>query len=171
VLVRPRRFFRTGVAPGDQAPGLVFAVAVSLTFVAGRFATVPGSIPSFGGGGGLSVALSLLAVGLFVAPAVLHLTAALQTLGLLLVVSDRAGVSETVQVLAYATAPCALAGLPSPELRLLCGAYGTFLLVLGTSVVHRTDPARAALASLLPAVLVFGYGFGGVRALGALLGG
>lgn len=171
VLVRPGRFFRTGVAPGDQAPGLVFGVVVSLCFVAGQFATAPESIPSFGGGGGLTVALSLLVVGLFVAPAVLHLTAALQTVGLLLVVPDRAGVSETVQVLAYATAPCALAGLPNPELRLLCGAYGTVLLVLGTSVVHRTDPVRAALASLLPAALVFGYGFGAIRALGVLSGG
>ena len=25
VLVRPQQFFRNGVAPGDQAPGLVFA--------------------------------------------------------------------------------------------------------------------------------------------------
>ncbi|PSQ39591.1 hypothetical protein BRD13_02695, partial [Halobacteriales archaeon SW_5_70_135] len=30
VLARPFRFFETGVAPDDQAPGLVFAAAVVL---------------------------------------------------------------------------------------------------------------------------------------------
>ncbi len=170
ILVRPRRFFRTGVAPGDQAPGLVFAVVVSLVAVAGTFAARPESVPAIGGGRPPGVVVTLLAVALFVAPALLHLTAALQTLALLLVVRDRAGVSETVQVIAYATAPCVLVGVPVPAVQALCGLYGTALLILGTSVVHRTSLARAAVASVLPATLVFGYGFRGFRALSALGG-
>ena len=164
VLVRPRTFFRTGVAPGDQAPGLVFGVVVALAFVGGLFAGDPSTIPSVGAGPVASVVLWLLAVALFVAPATLHLTAALLTLTLRATVRDRAGVSETVQVVAYAAAPCALAGAPVPWLRVLCGLYGAVLLVVGVREVHRTTFARAAVAAALPAALVFGYGF---RAFGA----
>ncbi len=168
VLVRPRRFFRNGVAPGDQAPGLVFAVCVALGYTSLRFALVPGSVPSFGGGGALSVVLGLAVVSLFVAPAVLHLVAALQTLLLVALVPDRAGVSETVQVVAYAAAPCVLAGVPSAALRLACACYGAALLAVGVSEVHRTSLVRALAATALPAVLLFGYGFGGVAAAAAL---
>ncbi|WP_101297895.1 YIP1 family protein [Halegenticoccus soli] len=169
VLVRPRRFFRNGVAPGDQAPGLVFGVAVALCFVGGLFAFSPSEIPAIGVGPGLSAFLALLLVALIVAPAVLHLTAALQTALLILAVRDRAGVSETVQTVAYAAAPCALAGIPIPELRALCAVYGAVLLAVGLSVVHRTTLARAALASALPSALVFGYGFRGFGAIAHLL--
>jgi hypothetical protein len=168
VLVRPRAFFRTGVVPGDQAPGLVFAVVVALAFVGSRFLFVPATVPSIQGGATLSALLALLAVGLLVAPATLHLTAAIQTLLLIAVVRDRAGVSETVQTIAYATAPCALAGLPSPELRAACAAYGTFLLVVGLAEVHGTSLKRATVAGALPAALVFGYAFGGFGAIVAV---
>lgn len=164
VLVRPRRFFRTGVAPGDQAPGLVFAVVVTLTYVGSRFAFVPGAAP-VGGRPLLSAALALAAAGLIVAPAALHLVAALQTLLLAVLVPDRAGISETVQVIAYATAPCALAGVPVAGLRVACTLYGASLLVVGTAVVHDTSLPRALVATAIPAVLVFGYAFGGIFAL------
>lgn len=173
VLVRPRRFFRTGIAPGDQAPGLVFAVVVALAYVSGLLASgawaVPPDLPVVGGTGALATAFLLLAVALVLAPATLHLTAALQTLLLLAAVDDRAGVSETVQTVAYATAPCALAGLPVPELRAFCTLYGAALLVVGLREVHGTGLGRAALAGVLPAALVFGYAFRGVAAVAALL--
>ena len=168
-MVHPRRFFRTGVAPGDQAPGLVFADAVACCFVAGLFAFAPGSIPAFGGGGALSAALALLATALLIAPATLHLTAALQTVLLVFAVRDRAGVSETVQVLAYAAAPCALAGAPVPVLRAACAGYGAVLLAVGIGEVHDVSLGRAALVSALPAALVFGYGFRGFDAVATLL--
>jgi hypothetical protein len=168
VIVRPRGFFRDGVVPGDQAPGLVFAVVVALVFVTTRFLLVPTTIPSIEGGPLLSATLALLAVGLLVAPATLHLTAAIQTVLLMLVVDDRAGVSETVQTVAYATAPCLLAGVPVPELRGLCALYGAFLLVVGLAEVHDTSLARAAVAGALPASLVFGYAFGGFGAFVAV---
>lgn len=170
VLVRPRRFFRNGVAPGDQAPGLTFAVVVTLVYVGTRYALVPGTAPVFGGRPLLSAALALAAVGLVVAPLVLHLVAALQTLLLVPTVPDRAGVSQTVQVVAYATAPCALAGLPFEPLRLACALYGAGLLALGVSVVHEAALPRAAVAAALPAVVVFGYAFGGLFAAEAVLG-
>jgi hypothetical protein len=170
VLVRPRRFFTNGVAPGDQAPGLVFAVAVTLFYVGSRFALDPASVTTFGGQPYVSAAIVLAAAGLIIAPAVLHLTAALQTILLMVSVRDRAGVSETVQVLAYATAPCALAGLPVPGIRVACAAYGFVLLVVGTSIVHDVSVPRAALVVAVPAVVVFGYAFGGLFALETVTG-
>lgn len=169
VLVRPRRFFRAAVAPGDQAPGLVFAMAVVLVAEATRYALVPDAHPVVAGAPRLSAALFLGATVLLVAPAALHLVAALQTLLLLPFASDRGGVSETVQVIAYASAPCALAGPPVPELRALCAAYGAWLLVVGLREVHGLSTRRAAVLGAPPAVLVFGYGFRGFAAAEILL--
>ena len=170
VIVRPRRFFHNGVAPGDQAPGLVFAVAVTLVYLGSRFGLDPASAPTFGGRPYVSVLLVLVAAGLLVAPATLHLTAALQTILLVLSVRERAGVSETVQVIAYATAPCALAGLPVPGVRVACTAYGFVILILGVSVVHGVSLPRTALVVAIPGVVVFGYAFGGLFALEAVTG-
>lgn len=186
VLVRPRRFFRTGVAPGDQAPGLVFAVAVAVVYVAGRFAFLPTARPEFFPSAGASVLVGLLVAALILAPAALHLTAALQTLVLMATVPDRAGVSETVQVLAYATAPCALAGVGVPPAvcgagcptletavagwRLACALWGAGLLAYGTSAVHGTSLPRAVAVTALPALVVFGYLFGGLFAAETALG-
>jgi hypothetical protein len=171
VLVRPRRFFRNGVAPGDQAPGLTFAVVVALLYVLGLFAFQPSEIPDLGGGTAVPLVLSLLAVGLVVAPATLHLTAALQTVLLMLTVRDRAGVSETVQVVAYATAPAVVAGLPVPEVRIVATLYGAALLVVGLATVHGTSLGRATVAGLLPATLVFGFAFRGLTPLVAFVEG
>nr|WP_284014008.1 YIP1 family protein [Halobaculum sp. DT92] len=169
MLVRPTRFFRTGVAPGDQAPGLVFAVCVAVAFAGVQFVLDPVTIPTAFGGPGVSAAVSLLFVAVFLAPAALHLTAALQTVVLILLVRDRAGISETVQVLAYASAPCALAGPPVPELRAACALYGAGLLALGVREVHDTSTLRAAVATALPSALVFGVGFRGFAAVETLL--
>ena len=170
VVTRPRRFFHNGVAPGDQAPGLVFAVGVSLAYVSVRLTLVPDVRPVIAGRPGVSVVFALLATGLLLAPLTLHLAAALATVSLMAVVDSRAGVSRTVQVVAYAAAPCALAGPPEPALRLVATAYGAVLLVVGLATVHRTSLPRAAAAALLPGALVFGYGFGGFAAAVAVAG-
>lgn len=170
VLTRPRRFFRNGVAPGDQAPGLVFAVGVAVAYLGLRFLLLPSSVPSLGGGRGVSALLTLALVGLLVAPAILHLVAALQTLLLLALAPERGGVSETVQVVAYAAAPGVFAAVPVPWIRLLAAAWGATLLVVGLAVVHRVSLPRAAVAGALPALVVFGYAFGGVFALEAVAG-
>lgn len=166
VLGRPKRFFENGVAPGDQAPGLVFAVVMAVAYALLLALLDPAGFPA---AGPLRAAVVVLVVALLVAPALLHLLAAIQTLCLLVVVRDRAGVSETVQVLAYATAPCPLAAAPIPELRVACCLYGSALLLVGLTTVHRTTSGRAALAGALPAALLFGYGFRGFDALGVLL--
>ncbi|QCJ46626.1 YIP1 family protein [Haloprofundus sp. MHR1] len=174
VLIRPRRFFRNGVAPGDQAPGLVFGVLVALCFVGGMLAfsseTVLGTelVPLVADSRAVTSLLVLLVVALFVAPATLHLTAALQTVLLVLAVRDRAGVSETVQTIAYATAPCVFAGVPIPELRVVCALYGAGLLTIGISEIHRTSLFRAALVSAIPSAFVFGFAFRGLGPLVAL---
>jgi hypothetical protein len=179
VLFRPRRFFRNGVAPGDQAPGLVFGVLVALCYVGGILWFTPGRVleltpdtgfvPLLAGSRSTTSLLFLVAITLFVAPATMHLLGALQTLFLIATVRDRAGVSETVQTVAYAAAPCVFAGYPSPALRVLCTVYGAVLLVVGLSVVHRTSLVRASVAGALPATILFGYGFGGVAAATTLL--
>ena len=164
VLVRPRQFFQAGVAPGDQAPGLVFAVAVAVVYTVGLFAFVPGRIPEWSVGPGVSAALGLAAVTVVIAPAALHLTAALQTVLLIVAVPDRAGVSETVQVVAYAAAPCVAAGVPIPAVRAGCTLYASALLVVGLREVHGTTTGRAMLAGAIPATLLFGTVFGGIDA-------
>ena len=169
VLARPRQFFRNGVAPGDQAPGLVFAVVVALAYTVGLFWSVPARIPSLAGGAGVSAGIALAAVALVVAPATLHLTAALQTVLLILLVDDRAGVSETVQVIGYAAAPCVFAGIDVPAVRFGCALYAAALLVVGLREVHGTTTARALLTAAIPAVLLFGTAFGGIPAGEALL--
>lgn len=170
VLVRPRRFFRAAVSPGDQAPGMVFASIVAVVYVAGRFAFVPATRPALAGRPLLSMVLALALVALALAPLLLHFAAALCTLSLRPVVAERAGVSETVQVVAYASAPCVFAAIPFPAIRLACALYGSGLLVVGLAVVHETTLLRAALAAAVPALLVFGYAFGGLFAFEALTG-
>jgi len=169
VLVRPRQFFRTGVAPGDQAPGLVFAALVVLVEEGTRLALVPGAYPVIGGQPVASRALGLALAVVLVMPATLHLTAALQTVLLMPFVPDRAGVSETVQVLGYATAPCVLAGPPAAPLRLLCAVYGFVLLAIGMHEIHDIGPLRTLPLVAVPGAIIFGYGFRGFLAAEQLL--
>ena len=170
VLAHPRRFFTNGVAPGDQAPGLAFAVVIAVVYVGGLLAVQPETIlgtsvvPILGDSTLLTMVLVVLVTAVVAAPAGLHLAAAIQTVLLMLFVDDRAGVSETVQVLAYATAPCALAWLPSAAVTAGCALYGVGLLVVGLAVVHKTTLPRATLAAALPATLVFGVAYGGLWA-------
>jgi len=169
-MIRPRRFFRAAVAPADQAPGLTFVMAVVGIAVGTRLALVPGATPVYLDAPALSALFVLAAFVLVVGPVSLHLAAAFQTVLLILVVRDRAGISETVQTLAYATAPCVFAGVPVPAVQAAVGVYGTVLLVTGLAVVHETSPVRAALAGLPVAAAVFGGAFGAAPALSAVLG-
>ena len=174
VLVRPRRFFENGVAPGDQAPGLTFAVVVAFLHVGGRLLLAPASLSGYGrvaaatGSPALTAAVVVGVACFLVAPLVLHLAAALATLSLLPVVEDRAGVSQTVQVVAYAAAPAVFAAVPVPAVQLAAAAYGTVLLVVGLAVVHGTSLPRAAAAGAVPAVFVFGFALGGIAAFEAV---
>lgn len=169
VLVRPRTFFRHGVAPGDQAPGLTFAAVVVLGAVGSWLWLGSGGYPVFDGRPYVSAVLVLLVAVVLVAPAAIHLTAAVQTVLLMAAVPHRAGISETVQVICYATAPCVLAGLPSPWVRSAVTLYGAGLYVLGIATVHDVRPIVAVVVGILPAVAVFGLGFGGIDALATLV--
>ena len=169
-LVRPRRLFRSAVAPADQAPGLVFAATVVFVEELSRVLLGLAVSPVLGGRPTVSVVFWLALATVLVAPAALHLVAALQTLILMPFAPERAGVSETVQVLAYAGAPCVFAGLPYPGIRVLATGYGTALLVVGVSEVHDVSLPRAAALTAVPAALVFGYGFRGFAALSEVTG-
>ncbi|WP_332899590.1 YIP1 family protein [Haladaptatus sp. CMSO5] len=170
VLVRPRRFFRAAVAPGDQAPGLVFAGLVVTIEEATRFLLVENAYPIFGGQESLSFIFALALAALFVAPAALHLTAAIQTLLLIPFAPERGGVSETVQLLAYAAAPCVFAGIPIPAVRAACALYGAVLLVVGVHKIHQVSIPRALVLGAIPAAIIFGFGFRGFPAFATLLG-
>jgi Uncharacterized protein conserved in archaea len=165
LLVRPRQFFHTKVAPGDQAPGITFAAAVVLVAEGSRVAVFDGSYPVVGGQPVLSAVLWVLLATVLVAPAGLHLVAALQTVLLVATLENRAGVSETVQVICYALAPCAFAGVPSLWVQAAVALWGAGLLVAGVAAVHDVSPVTGLAVAAVPAVLVFGYGFDGVDAV------
>jgi len=169
VATAPSRFFRTGVAAGDQAPGLTFAMLVVLVAELTRFAFVPDAYPVVADSTLLSGALWIGVAVLLVAPAGLHLLAAVETLLLAAFAPDRGGVSETVQVIGYASAPCVFAGIPAPAVRAVCGLYAFALLVVGIRVVHSVSTNRAIGLALVPGVVAFGYGFRALDAIDTLL--
>jgi len=169
VATAPSRFFRTGVASGDQAPGLTFAMLVVLVAETTRFAFVPEAYPVVADSTLLSGALWIGVAVLLVAPAGLHLLAAVETLLLAAFAPDRGGVSETVQVLGYASAPCVFAGIPAPMVRAVCGLYAFALLVVGIRVVHRVSTQRAVALAFVPGVVAYGYGFRALDAIVTLL--
>ncbi|MFB6196843.1 MAG: YIP1 family protein, partial [Halobacteriaceae archaeon] len=159
ILIKPSEFFERGITPGDQAPGLIFAMVTSAVAALFHLLTFPAYALVFGDRPALSMLLVFAFIVLFITPISLHVVAAVETLGLIGLVPNRNGISETVQVIGYSTAPCALAGLPSPTLRVVVTAWGVALLMYGTMVVHDADPLRSSVASLLPSMLVFGFGF------------
>ena len=178
-LIRPRRLFVNGVAAGDQAPALTFAIAVAGVFTLGWIVADPGVVPGIVDSTAVSAVVLLLVVVALAAPVGLHLTAAAATLAVLvasiefdsgLSLRDRAGVSETVQVVAYASSPMAFAGPPIPALRVVCGVYAAVLLVIGVRVVHEMTPLRTLVAALPPAVIGFGIGYRVVPSFRALIG-
>ena len=178
-LVRPRRLFTNGVAPGDQAPALTFAVAVAAVYALGWILSDPSVIPGIVVSVPVSAAILFLLVVVLVAPVGLHLTAAVATLSVILAsveydgglaLRDRGGVSETVQVVAYASSPMALAGPPIPELRVACGAYAAALLLIGFRTVHGMTPLRTLVAGVPPALLGYGVGYRVIAAVRTLFG-
>ena len=76
---------------------------------------------------------------------------------------------ETVQVVAYASAPLALAGPALPGVRVLCGAYATLLLLVGLHTVHETTPLRTLVAGVPPALFGYGVGYRVVDAIRTVL--
>ena len=169
VITTPHEFFRNAVAPGDQAPGLVFLAVVVALEESVRYALVPAAAPVVGGRPVATAVLAVLVTVVLIAPTGLHLLAAIQTVLLWPITADRAGISETVQLLAYATAPCVVAGVPWPPLQAAATGYGAVLLIVGLSTVHEISYWRGALAGLVPAALLYGVAFGGFLALGTIV--
>lgn len=158
VLRHPVRFFGQAVSPGDQGPGLAFAMLVVLVEESTRLYLVPEARPMVGESAVIGSILFIAIAALLIAPLSLHAFAALETV-ILLGSPSRGGVSETVQVLAYASAPCVFIGLPVPEVRILAGLWTTALLAVGFQVVHDLPPPLAVLYPTPAAVIAIGYGF------------
>lgn len=161
VLLRPRQFFARKVAPGDQAPGLTFAATVVFVAEATRLVTVTDGYPVVAGQPLASAVFWLLALVVLVVPAGIHLTAAVQTVILIGTVEQRAGVSETVQVICYSLAPIAFLGLPSVPAQAAAVVWSGCLFVFGMATVHDISLPKTVVASAVPAVVLLGYGFGG----------
>ena len=177
--MRPRRLFANGVAPGDQAPALTFAIAVAAAFTLGWLIADPAAVPGIVASVPVSALVTLLVVIVLAAPVGLHLTAAVATVSVIVAsveyddglgLRDRGGVSETVQVVAYASSPMALAGPPIPLLRIACGAYAVALLLIGFRVVHRMTPLRTLVAGVPPALLGYGVCYRVIASVRTLLG-
>jgi hypothetical protein len=161
VLLQPATFFREKIAPGDQAPGLTFAATVVFFAEAVRLATTPDAYPVVADQPAASAILWLLAIMVLVTPAGIHLTAALQTVVLIMGTNDRAGVSETVQVICYSLAPLAFLGVPSVWVKTAVVLWAGGLFVYGIATVHGVRPARALVLAGAPALMLVGYGLGG----------
>ncbi|MDL0126147.1 YIP1 family protein [Halobacterium salinarum] len=166
VLLNPVSFFDEAVSPGDQAPGLVFAMVVVGVVAVTELAATPSDALAFPTADWLAAVLTVALVVLLVTPAAVHALSAIQTLCLVIatISESRGGVSETVQLIAYAAAPCVVTGLGVPVLTLLAGVWAWCLLVVGTSVVHEISLPRAVIAAAVPGVLAFGAGFGAIPA-------
>lgn len=158
VLRHPARFFRAAISPGDQGPGLAFAMLVVLLEESTRLYLLPDARPMVSGSYVIGSILFVAIAALLIAPLSLHAFAALETF-LLLGVESRGGVSETVQVLAYASAPCVFIGIPVPEIRVLAGLWTAVLLAVGFRVVHDLPYPLAVIYPMPAAILAVGYGF------------
>jgi SSS family solute:Na+ symporter/sodium/proline symporter len=80
--------------------------------------------------------------------------------------SERAGVSETVQVLAYATAPCVFAGIPILQLQAIVAVCVVVLGLLARVTYPALSTPDAAIATL--AESFFGPVVGGILLLAVL---
>ena len=169
LITRPRQFFREDVEPDRHLPALAFAMLVVAISETLRLALVPDAHPVFGGLAVPSALLWLVAVVLVVTPIVLALVTAVQTLLVKAFVDDPGDPTETAQIVAYATAPCVLAGVPIPEVTALVVIWGTVLLAIGVSEVHGPWFEPALALSAIPSAIVFGFGFRGIGAVETLL--
>lgn len=171
VLTRPTTFFTSRVSSGEQAPGLTFAMAVVALEETTRLVLRTKAIPELVESPLVAGIITLTIAVLLITPAALHLIGGVQTVVLMLTLDERGSVSETVQVIAYATAPCVVAGVPVPTLRLLATGFGSLLLIYGLATVHRMSVWKAGILGLPSMIFVFGYGFRGFGALQTIIAG
>lgn len=169
VVGRPHRFFRNSIDRGEQSGALLFVAAVVLTTLVFRIGFGTLTLPTIGTSPLLSSILWIGVLVVLVTPLLLHLLAAVQTVLLIGLAPNRAGISETVQILAYAAAPCIFTGFGHVGLTLIACGYALGLVVYGTAVVHDCGWLRAAIAGGTPAVMALGIGFGGFAALEGFL--
>lgn len=159
-LLTPWRVFPGGIRPGEQLPAIIVAILVTGAWVAVRVVVDPGSVPVLGNAPMVSVLIWAGLLAVVVAPLAVHVMAALATVVLIGIASDRAGVSETVQTVAFAMAPAPVLATGVAELQVLGTVYGSMLLVYGLASVHRISLERALLAAAVPAYVLFVIGFG-----------
>lgn len=164
-LLAPWRCFHASIRPGDQTRAIGFAVVVVAAYLAMHAATGSLEHPVVGDLRVFSFLLWATFLLLVAVPVGLHLLTAVLTLVLIPLAPKRRGISETVQVVAFAMAPAVFVPIPALEVQVLAGLWGAALLAYGVAVVHDVSVTRAVLAAAIPAYLLFGMAFGAEEAL------
>lgn len=164
-LLAPWLCFRTYVLDRDQTRAIGFAAVVTVVWLLAGVLAGTVSYPVLGGMPAASLLLWLVLLSLVAVPIGIHLLSFVATLILVATVSERAPVSATVQVVAFAMAPAVFLSIPVVEVQAIVGVYGALLLIYGLRVVHETSFWRALLAGAIPAYLLYALGFGADAAL------
>lgn len=168
-MVAPWKCARTYIVDRDQTRAIGFVMVMISVWLGLGAVLNTASWPVIGGLSSVSFLIWLALLAVFVAPIAVHVLAFIATVVLVATVHDRAPVSETVQVIAFAMAPVVFFAIPVVEVQAAAAVYATALLVIGLRTVHRTSVWRAFLAAVIPAYLLFGVGFGANDALVELL--
>ena len=159
IMFFPWRGFTHRIRPRDQSLGIVFAMLMVglwavISLLMGTF-----SHPVIGGISWLSALIWMSLLVIVVVPVAIHLLAAVATVILIILAPRRQGVSETVQVIAFATAPVPFLGIDLIGVQAVAALYGVGLMWYGMRVVHRMSLERALLVVALPAYILFAMGF------------
>lgn len=169
VTFRPWVGFTRHVQPRDQSRGVIFAIAVVAAWVALSAAYGTFDYHVIGDLRLLSLVLWITLLLAVVTPVAIHLLGAVVTLMLVFLAPHRRGVSETVQVIAFAMAPIVFVAVPNTTVQAVSGLYASVVLIVGLTVVHRLPFERGVVIGALPAYVLFLYGFGAESAIVELL--
>lgn len=155
----PWRCFTERVRPRDQSLGIVFAMVMVTLWAVISILIGTFSHPVIGGVAWLSAIIWLSLLVIVVTPVAIHLLAAIATVVLITVAPNRQGVSETVQVIAFATAPVPLLGIDLIGVQAVAALYGFGLMWYGVRKVHRLSIERSLLVVAIPGYILFAMGF------------
>jgi hypothetical protein len=151
VVLETVDFFRGIARQGDFLNPLIFAlICYEVSVVLGGLLGLAGVRGEQGLGaffGSVLLAPIFAAIGLFIGAGILHL------LVMLIVGSNNAGFEGTFRVISYSSVTLLVSWIPF--IGWIASLYGIYLAIVGVREVHDTTTGRAALAVLIPAIVVF----------------
>lgn len=151
VVLETADFFRGIVRQGDFLNPLIFAlICYEVSAILGGLLGLAGLGGEQGVGaflGSILLAPIFAAIGLLIGAGILHL------LVMLIVGSNNAGFEGTFRVGAYSSVTLLVSWIPF--IGWIASLYGIYLAIVGIREVHNTTTGKAALAVLIPAIVVF----------------